>query len=252
MARRTAQVQGTKTTAAVAYLRVSTDEQSNGPKAQRDAIARWAKREGVTIVAWHCDEGVSGGAALDKRPQLQAAREAMAETGATVLVAAKRDRLARDTMLAAMLERLVTRKGGRIATADGVSCEDTPEGQLMRTMVDAFAQYERQLIRARTSSALRAKRSRGEKCSRDAHYGVAVQGSALVASKDEQVAVARILELRASGTTYRAIVEAMNNAAKTDQRMRARGARWHLATVQRIIKRYQNGDVAPAAAALAH
>ena len=36
---------------AVAYLRVSTDEQRLGPEAQRAAIAAWAVREGITVVA---------------------------------------------------------------------------------------------------------------------------------------------------------------------------------------------------------
>ena len=46
---------------AVAYLRVSTDEQKLGPEAQRAAIQSWANREGVSVVAWHTDAGVSGG-----------------------------------------------------------------------------------------------------------------------------------------------------------------------------------------------
>ena len=235
---------------AVAYVRVSTDEQANGPRAQVDAIRRWAKREGIDIVATFTDEGVSGGAELDRRPGLQNALDAMDEHGARVLVAAKRDRLARDTMLAAMLERLVSRKGGTIATADGVSSEQTPEGQLMRTMVDAFAQYERALIRSRTSAALRAKRARGEKCSKDAHYGVAADGSKLVANPDELLAVRRILRLRADGVPFRRVVDEMNAAAKTDPRYRARGSKWHLNTVRRIVNRYQDGAVAPAANAV--
>jgi DNA invertase Pin-like site-specific DNA recombinase len=38
-------------------------------------------------------------------------------------------------------------------------------------MVDAFAAYERQVIGARTSAALRAKANRGERFSRHAPYG---------------------------------------------------------------------------------
>ena len=64
--------------------------------------------------------------------------------------------------------------------------------------------------------------------------------------------VRRILDLRADGVSYRGVVAAMNAAAATDQRMRARGARWHLATVQRIVARCEAGEIAPAAAALAH
>src|SRR5262249_29181206 len=53
--------------------------------------------------------------------------------------------------------------GAKVITADGVAVEDTPEGQLLRGMLDLFAQYERALIRARTRAALAVKRSKGEK-----------------------------------------------------------------------------------------
>jgi len=46
---------------AVAYIRVSKDEQRLGPDAQRAAIAAWAACEGVQIAAWHVDpEGSPG------------------------------------------------------------------------------------------------------------------------------------------------------------------------------------------------
>ena len=55
---------------AVAYLRVSTDEQHLGPEAQRAAVEAWAARAGVVVVAWHIDAGVSGAAPVDRRPAL--------------------------------------------------------------------------------------------------------------------------------------------------------------------------------------
>src|SRR5258706_16360916 len=102
----------------VAYLRVSTDEQALGPDAQRDAIARWATANGVSIVAWHSDVGVSGATAPDCRPALLAALASLTEHRAGVLVAAKRDRLGRDVVATAMLERLVQRAGACVLTAD--------------------------------------------------------------------------------------------------------------------------------------
>lgn len=71
-----------------------------------------------------------------------------------MLVAAKRDRLARDVLTAALVERLCELKGGRIQTADGTGNVDGPEAALIRTLLDAFAAYERALIRARTKAAL--------------------------------------------------------------------------------------------------
>ena len=54
-------------TNAVACLRVSTDRQDLGPDAQRESIRRWARARGVTIIGWHEDRGISGGADMDSR-----------------------------------------------------------------------------------------------------------------------------------------------------------------------------------------
>jgi len=61
----------------------------------------------------------------------------------------------------------------------GVGNGNGPEAQLMRTMIDAFAAYERALIRARTKAALAAKAARGERTSLHAPYGWRVGGEDL-------------------------------------------------------------------------
>ena len=71
------------------------------------------------------------------------ALEAIREHGAGVLLAAKRDRSARDTVVAAVVGRMAERNGAAVRTADGVGRGDTPEDKLLRTMIDAFAEYER-------------------------------------------------------------------------------------------------------------
>jgi hypothetical protein len=55
---------------------------------------------------------------------------------------------------AAITKRLAERKGARVLAVDGVNNGDSPEAQLMRTLIDAFAQYERALIRSRIVQAL--------------------------------------------------------------------------------------------------
>ncbi len=90
---------------AVGYIRVSTTEQTtNGIslQAQRAQIEQWARDHHAQLVRVFADESVSGGAPIDKRPGLLAALEAVRED--SVLVVAKRDRLARDAFLAAWLE----------------------------------------------------------------------------------------------------------------------------------------------------
>jgi DNA invertase Pin-like site-specific DNA recombinase len=197
---------------AVAYLRVSTDEQHLGPEAQRAAITAWATREGVSVVAWCCDAGVSGAAAIADRPELLAALAALREHGAGVLAVAKRDRLARDVMAAAMIERMADDAGARVVSAAGEGTDsDDPSAVLMRRMVDAFAEYERALIAARTRAALAVKRSRGEATSH-APFGFRAVDGVLVADEAEQAVIAQVRAARARGLTVRAICDELRAA----------------------------------------
>jgi Resolvase, N terminal domain. len=45
---------------AVAYLRVSTEEQELGLDAQREGIVRFASARGIEVKAFFMDQGVSG------------------------------------------------------------------------------------------------------------------------------------------------------------------------------------------------
>ena len=53
---------------AVAYVRMSTDMQSDSPRQQRSEIKKMAKREGYSILRWYEDKGISGDE-IEKRPQ---------------------------------------------------------------------------------------------------------------------------------------------------------------------------------------
>ncbi len=147
-------------TKVVLYVRVSTDEQALGPAAQRAAAQRWCEARGSQLVAVCEDLGVSGGAPLDKCAGLLSALRELEAHGAGVLLVAKRDRLARDVVKAAMVEQLASRAGAVVVSAAGEGEGTDPAAALMRTMVDAFAQYERALIGARTKAALAVTRRR--------------------------------------------------------------------------------------------
>ena len=230
MARKTRKTT-TDASKAVAYLRVSTEDQHLGPEAQRAAIEAWAAARGVEVVAWHCDHGVRGATPLDRRPAMLAALADLTVRGAGVLVVAKRDRLARDTMIAAMVERMVADAGADVLSAAGEGEGSGPEARLMRHLVDAFAEYERALIASRTVAALAVKSARGERVGQVPYgYRVAADGVALVADPDEQRAVALVAELRAAGLSLRAI------AARLDaEGLRPRGRRWYAKTVANIL-----------------
>lgn len=220
----------TDATKAVAYVRMSTDRQDLSPDAQRAAIERWALAQGVAVVAWREDLGVSGGTPLEERSGLLAAIDAIDANGAGVLVVAKRDRLARDVLTAALVERLCERKGARVQTADGAGNESGPEGALMRTLLDAFAAYERALIRARTKGALAVLKAKGRRTGGIPMGSSVSESGMLVVDGVEAAAVARACELRGEGKSLREIAATLDAEGH-----RPRGRRWHVQTLARVV-----------------
>jgi DNA invertase Pin-like site-specific DNA recombinase len=241
---------------AVAYLRVSTDEQAEsraGLDAQLHAIHQHCQRAGLKLTATFSDEGVSGAAQLDKRPGLLDAVNAV--TRGAVLLVAKRDRLARDPVACAVVERMVTKRGGRIVSAAGEGTDnDDATSILMRRIVDAFSEHERLVIAARTRAALQAKRRRGERAG-NLPYGYRLAHIATTYSRaglptqlepvDEQLNVVdRIHREHAAGLSMRTIAQRLTY----DGIPTANGThRWSHSTVQRILCRKQDGSVVASA-----
>jgi len=219
---------------AVAYVRVSTEDQNLGPDAQRAAVERWAQAMGVKLVAHFAERDVHGDASLDKRLELLKAIDALPRHRAGLLVVAKRDRLARDAMTSAMIERLVERVGARTCSADGAGNGAGPEAVLMRGMMDLFAQYELAVIRARTKAALAVKKARGERVGQ-VPYGwrVSPNGVTLERHEAEQAAIARAVDLRRRGSTLKHIAEIL------DLEHPARGRRWHVTRLHTLLVRHE-------------
>jgi DNA invertase Pin-like site-specific DNA recombinase len=200
----------------IGYIRVSTDEQSLSIEAQHQALARWCQAHQAQLLAVYEDVGVSGSTPLEKRPGLLRALNALARDRALLVV--RRDRLARDTLTAALAERIAQKAGASIVTVSGEGNGDGPEAQLMRTILDAFAQYEKALIVLRTKAGLARKREKGER------LGMVPYGKRLAADRvhlldhpTEQAVIATVRALRASGLSYRAIATELNCRGLTNR-----------------------------------
>lgn len=244
---------------AIGYLRVSTDEQSEsraGLDAQLHAIQAHCRKQGLELRGVFSDEGISGAAQLDKRPGLLDAVNAVGR--GAVMVVAKRDRLARDVVASAVVERMVAKRGGRVVSVAGEGTDsDDATSILMRRIVDAFSEHERLVIAARTRAALQAKRRRGERVGRvPLGFSLAAPETSTTRSRaglptqlvpvPEQLSVVeRIRTERAAGKSMRQIAAGLT----ADGIPTATGASvWSHATIQRIVQRFQ--DVADATAAV--
>ncbi len=225
---------------AIGYIRVSTDKQELGPEAQRDAIHAWAKKRSIEIVEIFEDLGISGAAGLEKRPGLAAAIGSLKKSKASILVAAKRDRFARDVYLALSIEHLVKKSKARMETTDGVGEGDTVESQFLKVMIDAASQLERGYIRQRVKAALQVKRGRLEFLG-ECPYGYCRSGQGLVMNPKEQQNIQRILELHLQGYSQRAICRILEDdkvppRLARNSNVRRGDGKWHQPTIARILK----------------
>jgi DNA invertase Pin-like site-specific DNA recombinase len=232
---------------AIVYLRVSTDEQAEsglGLEAQRAACEAKARDLGAQEVTVFADEGIGGSTPVAERPGLTAALEAIRE--GDLFVVAKRDRIARDYMLAGWVDLAVARARARLVSAAGEGTDsDDPMSRVMRVIVDAFAQYERDMIRARTKGALKVKRSRGEKTGGAVPFGYRIVSTEIYMRGDkvrkrhklgpdagEQEAIRTMRALREQGLGYRAIAAELARQGIRGRGCSALGAM----TVRRLLQ----------------
>ncbi len=148
---------------AIIYCRFSPRpdaEESKSNKQQKERCRKYCdnkKYQHHPILTW-CDKAISG-KTID-RPGLTAAIAAL-QPG-MVLVVDTRDRLARDMLVSLTIHQQVKDRGATVEVADGSPSRDTPEGNLMANILDAFAQYERERFARRTKAGLAKKKKNGE------------------------------------------------------------------------------------------
>jgi len=227
----------------VGYIRVSTEDQALSTDAQLDALKKWCSDHDSELVHVCTDQGVSGAADLDKRPGLLEAIAALREYEAGTLLVFRLDRLSRAVSKGAMIHEMVKREGARVMACDGVGNDDSPEGELLRNMIGAVAQYERQIIAFRTRVALQAKKKRGQRYCCRAPFGWQwTRDGRCEEHPIEQRTIKKIVAMRAAGETLNGIVRFLNKHKKRYPTRSA--ASWHLTSVARILRRHEANEAA--------
>lgn len=223
------------------YTRVSTEEQARegvSLDAQRELIERYCRQHELTLVAVLEDKGVSGSIPLVERPRGGELVARLDRSEGEGVVAARLDRLFRSALdCSVVTTRWRERRVGLHALDLNVDTT-TPMGEFFLTVLSAFAQMERRVIRERIQTALDHKKRRHERTGGVPYgYRLRENGVDLVPDTAEQAVVRRVLQDHADGQSTAAIARAL--AAEGVQ---SRGARWHATTVARMIKRAYKED----------
>jgi site-specific DNA recombinase len=224
---------------AIAYVRVSSDEQASegvSLDAQRARLISHAAAAGLHLVATIEDAGRS--ASTLRRPGLEAALEQLRAGGADALLCVKLDRLTRKV---GDLEQLLAAHFGADAPHTLLLAAEphdakTATGRLTLRILVAIAEHELDQVAARTQAAVDHKRAAGEVVGA-VPFGFDRDGDRLVPNAAEQETLRRARELDAGGLGLRAIARRLND----DDRPTKRGGRWDATAVKRLLTRGARG-----------
>ncbi len=149
-----------KTKRAALYIRVSTDGQTTDN--QRLALEAVAAQRGWTITAVYEDAGISGAKGRDQRPGLDALLKDASRGRFDVALVWAMDRLGRS--LTGLLDTLGELEASRVDLVlyqDGIDTT-TPAGRMFFQVRGAFAEFEREMIRARVNAGLTRAKAAGK------------------------------------------------------------------------------------------
>lgn len=202
---------------AVGYVRVSTLDQAREGRsldAQRTRIEAYCVARGWDLVAVYADEGVS---ATKDRPEFERMRDEVLADGVSHIVALKLDRLGRRAKDLLDLYDAMERKGVALVCIEDSIDTATPAGRLMRTVLAAVAEFERDTISERTKIGLEEARRQGKRLGKEPTIPPDVR--------------ARIAALRAEGLGARRIANLLNAEGVPT----VKGGPWNIGTIQRVI-----------------
>jgi len=186
-------------TRTIAYIRVSTDKQSEhgiSLDAQRAKVEAYAELYDLEIVCIEEDAGASA-KTLD-RPALQRALAALKDGEAEALLVVKLDRLTRSVRdLGHLLETYFSGDRWSLVSVSEQFDTRSAVGRLVLHIMASVSQWEREVIGERTAAAMQHLRAQGRYTGGHAPYGYRrTEDGTLTPDADEQATVAAARALR--------------------------------------------------------
>lgn len=226
------------------YRRVSTEEQAREGISladQRERELAYCKANRLTAGLFaYPDEGVSASVPLEDRPQGRLLMQRVREGAVAHVIAVKLDRLFRDVQDALATIQEWDELGVTLHLLDfGGQAFNSKSavGRLMFTMSAAFAEFERNLGRERTKSALQHKKARGDRLgATPLGFVTPAPGKAMEPNPEELAAVRLIIKLRerdAQRWSFRRIASRL----ETEGHKTKHGGEWAAQTVKRVWDR---------------
>jgi site-specific DNA recombinase len=217
---------------AAIYLRVSTEEQVDGYGLddQRFQCENYARAFGIPVIRVFVDEGISGTLTEKDRPGLASLLDAVEQNEIDTVIMAAMDRLGRKASLLLALYDRLEQTGCTIVLVKERIDTSTPVGRMMRTILAALAEFERDNILERTNGGRQARaRKDGDRGGR-IPYGYRRVAKVLEVDETRAAVVRTVFQLQRLG--HRAVATYLN----TEGIAPPRGKQWYPSSVQRILE----------------
>jgi site-specific DNA recombinase len=214
------------------YSRVSLEKQVDGVSldAQKGRIEAWSVANGLQVQQVFTDAGISGKRA-DNRPALQQALEAVIKDKG-ILVVYSLSRLARSTKDAIGISERLEKAGADLVSLSEKLDTSTASGKMTFRMMAVLAEFERDQLAERVSSALKHKLMNGQRAGNVAYgFDLQTDGDTLKQSPAEQATIQTMQALRQAGKSYWSIAADLTKKNVPTKR----GGRWSAGGVMRIL-----------------
>ena len=229
---------------AIAYVRVSTEEQASGGLSLEDQEKRardYAKHAGLGEIEVLRERGVSGSIPLFKRPEGSRLLKHLSPDGpCTHVIAHKLDRLFRDTEDCLARTREWGERGVALHLIDlgGESLNiGTAMGKFLLTLFAGVAELERNKIRERNRASVEYRKANGLVCG-ETPYGFHTKGKRLVPDDRERTWIARMVQWKAEGESMNGIARRLNSMRVQTRRKKT----WSGKTVRDVLARQEKNN----------
>ena len=200
-------------TRTVAYLRVSTEKQSDlgvSIEAQQQKVNAYASLYDLELVEVVIDAGAS--AKTLERPGLHKALGMLKSGDADALLVVKLDRLTRSV---ADLGRLIETyfapgKAALLSVSEQIDTRSAA-GRLILNILASVSQWERETVAERTRDAMQYKQSQGEYIGGHAPYGFKLVDGVQIEDDLEQSVIWQAKRLRDSGLSLSAVARELDS-----------------------------------------
>ena len=220
---------------AVGYIRVSTEDQTQGVSLdnQRKRIGAYCQYKNFVLAEVIEDAGISGG--INKaRGGFISLLDRIEQGDVDVIILYSLERLSRDMLTLLALERLLDEYDVELHTIEGQIDTSTPDGFMSFAMRAFLGEMERRQVKYRTKKAMEHKKANGEVVG-TIPFGYRREGKELIPDLNEQAIIEIVNELYERDIRLVDIVKSLN-----DQGRRTRtGKLWTPTQVKRLITDYQ-------------